>query len=188
MNKNLIYLIGFPGSGKFTVAKELCKIIDAVIVQNNMFNDIIFNIVNLKGNNVPDNLWNSIFKVRENLLAILGKYHSKSKHYIFTNELIEGDCYDRKIYDSVVNLSNSMQVKMLPVVLHCSDIGELMKRIQFEERRQYNKITNLYYAMERTREKKLFIPPNALEIDNSNLSAEKVAKRIIEEMEKMSKN
>ncbi|MHC3897692.1 UNVERIFIED_CONTAM: hypothetical protein LBW93_02045 [Wolbachia endosymbiont of Nasonia longicornis] len=32
----IIYLIGFPGSGKLTIAKELCNIIDGVIVDNNL--------------------------------------------------------------------------------------------------------------------------------------------------------
>ncbi|WP_246168495.1 AAA family ATPase [Wolbachia endosymbiont of Ctenocephalides felis wCfeT] len=36
MSKALIYLIGFPGSGKSTTARELCKSIDAVVVSNNL--------------------------------------------------------------------------------------------------------------------------------------------------------
>lgn len=95
MGKTLIYLIGFPGSGKFTIAKELCKIIDAVIASNNLFNNIIFDIVKLQDAEVPDELWEKIFAVRKNVLAILEKHYIKSKHYIFTNELIEGDPYDR---------------------------------------------------------------------------------------------
>ncbi|MDM8335237.1 ATP-binding protein [Wolbachia pipientis] len=57
MNKTLIYLIGFPGSGKFTTVKELFKVIDAVIVSNNLFNNIIFKIVRLKNAEVTGDLW-----------------------------------------------------------------------------------------------------------------------------------
>lgn len=102
MNKILIYLIGFPGSGKSTIAKELCKTIDAVIAQNNLFNNIIFDIV---ADSCNDDLWEKIFVVKKNILAILAEHHIKSKHYIFTNELIEGDPYDKKTYDLIVNLS-----------------------------------------------------------------------------------
>ncbi|WP_341812839.1 MULTISPECIES: AAA family ATPase [unclassified Wolbachia] len=181
MGKTLIYLIGFPGSGKSTTAKELCKIIDAVIVSNNLFNNIIFDIVKLQNAEVPDDLWEKIFAVRENILAILEKYYVKLKHYIFTNELIEGDPYDQKIYNSVINLSKKMGVKIFPVVLHCNN-EELVKRVQSEERYQENKITDSDFAMKRIEGKRLFIPEGTLEIGNSNLSAKEVAKKIIEEM------
>ncbi|WP_425386112.1 AAA family ATPase [Wolbachia endosymbiont (group A) of Barypeithes pellucidus] len=174
-------MIGFPGSGKSTTAKELCKIIDAVIVSNNLFNNIIFDIVKLQNAEVPDDLWEKIFAVRENILAILEKYYVKSKHYIFTNELVEGDPYDQKIYNSVVNLSKKMGAEILPVVLHCNN-EELVRRVQSEERHQENKITDSNYATKKIKGKKLFIPGGTLEIDNSNLSAKEVAKKIVEEM------
>ncbi|NEV49249.1 hypothetical protein EUZ93_01860 [Wolbachia pipientis] len=177
MGKTLIYLIGFPGSGKFTTVKELCKIISAVIVSNNLFNNIIFDIVKLQDAEVPDDLWEKIFAVRENMLAIL------EKHYIFTNELIEGDSYDQRLYNSVVNLSKKMGVKIFPVVLHCNN-EELVRRVQSEERHQENKITDSDFAMKKIEEKRLFIPEGTLEIGNSNLSAKEVAKKIVEEMKK----
>lgn len=181
MGKTLIYLIGFPGSGKFTTAKELCKIIDGVIVSNNLFNNIIFDIVKLQNAEVPDDLWEKIFAVRENMLAILEKHYIKSKHYIFTNELIEGDSYDQRLYNSVVNLSKKMDMEILPVVLHCNN-KELVKRVQSEERYQENKITDSDFAMKKIEGKRLFIPEGTLEIGNSNLSAKEVAKKLVEEM------
>lgn len=39
------------------------------------------------------------------MLAILEQYYIKSKHYIFINELIDGNPHDQKLYNSVVNLS-----------------------------------------------------------------------------------
>ncbi len=181
MGKTLIYLIGFPGSGKFTTAKELCKIIDGVIVSNNLFNSIIFDIVKLQNAEVPDDLWEKIFAVRENMLAILEKHYIKSKHYIFTNELIEGDPHDQRLYNSVVNLSKKMDMKILHVVLHCNN-EELVRRVQSEERYQENKITDSDFAMKKIKGKRLFIPEGTLEIGNSNLSAKEVAKKIVEEM------
>ncbi|APR99177.1 hypothetical protein ASM33_03555 [Wolbachia endosymbiont of Folsomia candida] len=177
----LIYLIGFPGSGKFTTAKEICKTIDAAVISNNLFNNIIFNIVDLRNGNVPVDLWESIFLVRENMLAILEKHHIKSKHYIFTNELIDGDPYDQRIYNSVINFSERMNLDILFVVLHC-DTQELVKRIQSEERSKENKIADPDSAMERIKGKKLFVPEGALEFDNSHLSAKEVAKKIVEKI------
>ncbi|MDR2831921.1 MAG: hypothetical protein LBV62_03335 [Rickettsiales bacterium] len=181
MGKTLIYLISFPGSGRLTTAKELCKIIDAVIVSNNLFNNIIFKIVKLRNAEVTGELWEKIFAVRENMLLILEKHYIESKHYIFTNELIEDDSYDQRVYNSVVNLSEKMGVKILPVVLYCNN-EELVRRVQSEERYQENKITDSDFAMKKIEEKRLFVPEGAFEIDNSNLSTKEVAKKIVEKI------
>jgi len=178
MSKTLVYLIGFPGSGKFTIARKLSEIIDAVIVSNNLFNNVIFNVVKLPNAEVPDDLWKKIFAVRESMLAVLGEHHIKSKHYIFTNELIDGDPYDQRVYSSMVNLGKKMGVEILSVVLHCNN-EELIKRVESKERYQEGKIADSDFAIKRTREKRLFVPEGSLEIDNSNLSAKEVAERIV---------
>lgn len=181
MGKTLIYLIGFPSSGKLTTAKELCKIIDAVIVSNNLFNNIIFKIVKLRNAEVTSELWEKIFAVRENMLSMLEKHYIESKHYIFTNELIDGDPYNQRLYNSVVNLSKKVGVEILPVVLHCNS-EELVKRVQSEERYQENKTTDSDFAIKKIEGKRLFVPEGAFEIDNSNLSAKEVAKKIVEKI------
>jgi broad-specificity NMP kinase len=181
MNKALIYLIGFPGSGKSTTAKEISKIIDAVIVSNNFINNIIFNVINLQNAKVPDDLWESIFLIRKNMLAILEKHHIKSKHYIFTNELLKGDRYDQKVYNLILDLSTKMNASIFSVVLHCNK-AELAKRVQSKERSQENKITDLDFAMKRIEGERLFIPEGALEIDNSSLSAKEVARKIADKI------
>ncbi|WP_353279490.1 AAA family ATPase [Wolbachia endosymbiont (group B) of Xanthorhoe designata] len=177
----IIYLIGFPGSGKLTIAKELCNIIDGVIVDNNLFNNIIFDMIDFRNAEVTSEIWEKIFVIRENMLAILEKHHIESKHYIFTNELIKGDYYDQRVYKSVVNLSKKMNVEILPVVLYCNS-GELVKRVQSKGRERERKITDSDFAMRRIKEKKLFVPQGSLKIDNSNLSAKEVAKKIVEKM------
>lgn len=179
MGKILIYLIGFPGSGKSTIARALCEVVDAVTVSNNLFNKPIFNIVELPNDEVPDELWESVFSVRENILKILEEHYIKSKHYIFTNELIEGDSYDQRVYNSVVDIGNKMNVRVLPVVLHCNR-EELIKRVQSEERKNEKKITDSEFLIKRIEGRKIFVPEGALEIDTSNLSEEEVAKQIIE--------
>lgn len=180
MKTTLIYLIGFPGSGKLTITKELCKIIDAVRVDNNLFNNIIFDIATLRNTDVPDDLWNNILTVRKGLLAILAVCYEKSKHYIFTNELVKGEEHDQEVFNSVVDFSEKTGMKILFVVLHCSK-EELARRIQSQGR--HGKITNPQYVKNiELKGKELFVPPGALEIDNSDLSAEEVAEKIVQEM------
>ncbi|WCR53236.1 MAG: Shikimate kinase [Wolbachia endosymbiont of Ctenocephalides orientis wCori] len=176
MGKIFIYLIGFPGSGKSTIAKALCKDMNAVIVSNNLFNNIIFNVIKLPNAEVPDELWKSISVVRENMLAILEEHHIES-NYIFTNELIEGDPHDQGVYKLVENMGKKMGVEILSVVLHCNR-EELIKRVQSEERKNEKKITDSEFLIKRIEGRKIFVPEGALEIDNSNLSPEEVAEQI----------
>jgi shikimate kinase len=45
MRNTMIYLIGFAGAGKFTIAKEICKSAEARLVDNHLINNpIAFNI------------------------------------------------------------------------------------------------------------------------------------------------
>ncbi|MFP3021702.1 MULTISPECIES: hypothetical protein [unclassified Wolbachia] len=52
----IIYLIGFSGNGKLTIAKELCNIIDGVIVDNNLFNNIIFDMIDFRKTEVTSEI------------------------------------------------------------------------------------------------------------------------------------
>ncbi|MDD9331768.1 MAG: hypothetical protein PV340_03980 [Wolbachia sp.] len=74
-----------------------------------------------------------------------------------------------------------MNVKIFPVVLHCSN-EELIRHIQPEDRYKEKKITDPYFTMKRIRVKRLLIPKGAFEIDNSNLSAKEVAQRIVKKI------
>ncbi|MDN5247728.1 MAG: AAA family ATPase [Wolbachia endosymbiont of Tyrophagus putrescentiae] len=183
MSNCIIYLIGFSGSGKFTIAKELCKAIYAVQVSNTVFNDLIFNFVNLQNSIVPDDVWEQIFEVRKNVVRVLEKYYIKSKHYIFTNELLEGDTYDQRVYNLAVNLSKKINTQIFPVVLHCSH-DELIKRIKLKSARNKNRnlVTDPNFTIKRIQEKKLLIPKDAFEIDNSTLSVKETVSKIIEEV------
>ncbi len=53
----------------------MCNIIDGVIVDNNLFSNIIFDMIDLRNAEVTSEIWEKIFVIRENMLAILEKYH-----------------------------------------------------------------------------------------------------------------
>ncbi|MFP3035718.1 MAG: hypothetical protein ACEY3A_01605 [Wolbachia sp.] len=65
MSKTVVYLIGFPGSGKFTIARKLSEIIDAVIISNNLFNNVILNVIELPNTEVPDDLWKKFLQLEK---------------------------------------------------------------------------------------------------------------------------
>ncbi|WP_333023391.1 AAA family ATPase [Wolbachia endosymbiont of Pentidionis agamae] len=182
-----IYLIGFPGSGKLSTAVELSKRVGAVILSSAIFNNIIFSITEFSNSEVPDEVWSRILEVRKVMLDVIAKYPTQSKNYIFTNELLNGDIYDTQVYNSVVELSKKINTYILPVVLHCKN-DELIRRIQSKERYLNRKITDPVFALKRIKEKKLFVPDGAFEIDNSELTIKEVADLILNKIEECQKN
>lgn len=187
MKNVLIYLIGFPASGKSTTAEELSKIINAVIISNNMFNNLMLNVTDFYNAKIPDDLWEKNFSIRENTLAVFKEHHTESKCYTFTNELLDNDDYDQRVYKSVENFCNECGIKMFPVVLNCK-IEELAKRMQSNHRIQNQKINSPEFEIKRIKGEKLLVPPGALEIDNSNLEPSETARIIIEGMKAINQN
>jgi shikimate kinase len=49
MNGALIYLIGFAGCGKLTIAKAIQKKIDCILVDNHLINNVIFSLIDPDG-------------------------------------------------------------------------------------------------------------------------------------------
>ncbi|WP_339045500.1 AAA family ATPase [Candidatus Mesenet endosymbiont of Agriotes lineatus] len=189
-NRLFIYIIGFPGSGKLSTSMELSKALDALIMDNSMFNNIAFNLIDnelFTRREVPQELWDKIFEIRAVTLKIIEQYPTPSGNYIFTNELLEGDEYDMRVYNSIMSLSEKLKAKMLPIILNCSE-DALKKRISSKERHKNKKITDVDFAISRIRGKKLFVPKDALEIDNSNLKPKEAAKIIMAHIEKQYAN
>ncbi|HEX6477597.1 MAG TPA: hypothetical protein VF043_02040 [Ktedonobacteraceae bacterium] len=50
MQNTIVYLIGYAGTGKYTIAKELARLTGAVIVDNHLINNPVFSIVGASGN------------------------------------------------------------------------------------------------------------------------------------------
>ncbi|MFN8911956.1 MAG: hypothetical protein ACK5V4_04210, partial [Alphaproteobacteria bacterium] len=49
LNNTIIYLLGFAGVGKLTIAKELAKITGAKVVDNHLINNPVFHILDNDG-------------------------------------------------------------------------------------------------------------------------------------------
>lgn len=45
MKNTIIYLLGFPGTGKYTIAKEICKQADFKLVDNHLINNPLFTLI-----------------------------------------------------------------------------------------------------------------------------------------------
>lgn len=75
-----------------------------------------------------------------------------------------------------------MSTKILPIVLRCNPLI-LQERTISKKQRKNRKVTNINSI--KFREEDLFVPQNAIEVENSNMSIKEVAEEIVSHMYKL---
>jgi GNAT superfamily N-acetyltransferase len=173
-----LYLIGFAGSGKYTVAKEIAKF-EYRIVDNQLINNPIFSLLDLDGvAPIPEKAWASIEDIRKAILGFV--FQDPKSNYVFTNELYEVD-HDRVIYNQVKRAAEKRGSLFVPVKLRVS-LEERKRRITNPERLDRFKTTNL--GETQTQQELIKIDhPHLLEIEVTGLSAGETAKEILDFVE-----
>lgn len=70
----IIYLIGKPGVGKYTIAKKLAENYGFVVCDNQLINNPIFELLQYDGyGDVPEFAWDNIARIRKEVLDFLSK-------------------------------------------------------------------------------------------------------------------
>lgn len=176
-----IYIIGFSGSGKLSTAIELSHMVDALIVSSSFPHNAQIHTVYgdvFEHEKIPKGVQDKVYDITQTMLQVIESYPTKSKNYIFFDELVQGNDHDIRMYNSVVSLSTKMNTRVLPIVLRCS-LSTLQKRIELKNKRGNKKIISASNSVERFKRRDLLVPTNAIEIENSNISAREVAEKII---------
>ena len=173
-NTTAIYLIGKPGTGKYTISKELAK--DGyVICDNQLVNNPIFALLNYDGlMPVPENAWNAIARIRNVVFDFIANERDKS--YVFTNVLGE-NAGDHKLFKQVQRIASKRKSLFIPVKLLISE-EENKKRIVNIERLHRYKSIDIEDASAENRLIEIS-HPNLLELDVTDLSAEDAAGEIL---------
>jgi hypothetical protein len=171
---SLIYLIGKPGTGKYTIAKELSKS-NYIICDNQLINNPIFTLVNYDGyGDIPQSAWDAIAKMRDSLFDFIAK--EKNNNYVLTNCLYETPG-DLDLFKQVDEMSMHRGSLFIPVKL-IIDEQEHLKRITNPVRTERLKSIDPKDIYGET--PLLTINhPNFLELDVTNLSASDAAKEIL---------
>lgn len=183
-----VYITSFSGSGKLSAAIELSNMIDALIVNSNFSNNtqirsIYDNI--FEYDQIPEEVQDRIYNIAQIMLQAIKAYPIHSKNYIFIDELMKSNDHNIRMYNSVVELSKRMNTRILPIVLKC-DSPTLQKCVKLRRQRENKKVTNISSIIEKFRTRNLFVPPNAIEIENSNMSIKEVAEEITNQMYRLS--
>lgn len=169
----LVFIYGPPATGKLTVAKELSKITGYRIFHNHLTVDLVSSILNFGEK--------EFFEINQRLrIEMIGLAAKNNRNLIFTY------CYafklDDKFVKNVIKEIKKYGGKVLFVQLY-SHPKELEKRVASESRKGFKKIQTKKGLKECLGKWDLFtaIPfVENLNIDNTKISAKKVAKIIKE--------
>lgn len=64
LENTIIHLIGFPGTGKYTIACEITKLADIRLVDNHLINNIVLSIIPTDGiTPLPVRVWENMSRI-----------------------------------------------------------------------------------------------------------------------------
>jgi len=131
LHNTIIYLIGIPAVGKYTIAKEIGRLTDAKVVDNQLINTPVFTVIDYDGTEsfpFPHDAWKEIEKIRDAVIAVIRDYCPADSSFVFTNVLDANVPGDRQVFDRIEELAKQRNSRFVPVCLTCdADVIRLRK-------------------------------------------------------------
>jgi hypothetical protein len=186
VQNTIVYLIGYFGIGKYSIAKALAELEPCKIVDNHHVLNPIFSLLEQDGiTPLPPLIWHQAAKVREAVLETIRFLSPPNWNFIFTNDLSE-DSGSHKLFDDVANVAEARAARLVPVLLRC-ELDEYLRRVVRPERRERLKGINPAEARERHQQGQAFVTdhPNQLVLDITRLSPEAAARAILGFVDKL---
>ena len=129
LENTIIALIGFAGTGKYTIARELCELTGAKLIDNHLINNPIFKVVDPDGiTPLPPGIWDKVKAVRGIVYEAIRELSPSDLSFIFTIELFENSPGDQRAFIDLEELAASRGSLFVPVRLIC-EIEELCRRV-----------------------------------------------------------
>jgi len=177
---SIVYLLGYPGVGKYTVAREIARLTGAVVVDNQVINHPILVLLRWDPtSDLPPGTLDRAAPIRDAVLSALEEIAPRDLSYVLTNVLDDEEgCRD--LYERVKQIAARRGSVFLPVVLTC-DLEEQLRRVTAEERVARLKIADADKVAAYVRSTRLLVPddPHLLELDTTHLDPADAAAEIV---------
>jgi hypothetical protein len=134
MAGNIVNLIGFPGVGKLTIAKEIVtQCSDFVLVDNHLINNPVFSVVKADGKTpLPAEIWVKVSQIRAIVLETMERLAPSHLSFVMTNFAVENED-DKVECHKIEAVAAQRGGQYFPVILTC-DVEENRRRIVSPER------------------------------------------------------
>ena len=184
LDNTIIYLIGIPAVGKYTVAKEIGRMTGARVVDNQLINTPVFSVLGYDGTDAfpfPRGAWAQIGKIHLAVLAVIRDFCPADASFVFTNTLDAREPLDKVWFRRVERLARQRGAGFFPVWLTC-EAEVIRRRKDTPDRRARLKdidLTNIARWSEEV--EVLRVPhPNALTVDTSRREPGQTARLILD--------
>jgi hypothetical protein len=185
----VVHLVGYPGVGKYTVARELADLAAAagsriVVVDNHLTSNVIFSVLPVDGiAPLPATVWDRVQEVRDAVLRAIEELSPREWSFVFTNVLTEGVAGDERVVDRLIQLAARRHSRYVPVRLTCGT-DELLGRVTRPDRRARRKWVDPVGVRSfiETSAVLEICHPGRIDIDVTSLPAADVAARILDHL------
>jgi hypothetical protein len=187
LHNTIIYLIGIPAVGKYTVAKEIGRLTGAKVVDNQLINFPVYSVIGYDGTanfRFPHGAGSHIEKIQRAVLAVIRDFCHTDDSFVFTNVLDAKVPGDKAWFRRIERLARARKARFFPVWLTCDEeiIRQRKDTPERRARRKDSDLTNIAWYVHEF--EVLRMPhPNALTLDTSPCEPEQVARRILEHVQ-----
>ena len=134
LDNTMVVLIGFAGTGKYTIGRELCERTGAKLIDNHLINNPIFRVVNADGvTPLPAGVWDRVKEVRAAVYKAIRELAPSDTGFVFTMQLLESKPQDHKAFRDLERLAAARQCRFIPIRMICG-VEELCRRVADPER------------------------------------------------------
>ncbi len=180
MENVIVYLVGPPGVGKYTVGKLVAERLAAKLLDNHFWTNPILEVVEPDGSALPAGVWDRANDVMSAVLETVALFGPAGRNYVLTHAVSDpgGHPIDWIMAGQILWVAERRRASLLVVRLACGE-EQLRERISSEERRRRFKTTDAGQA--RSLASLGPFPINhdwVLDLNTSGLSAADTAARI----------
>jgi chloramphenicol 3-O-phosphotransferase len=184
INGAIIYLFGYSGCGKLTIARAIQAQMDCIVAHNHLINNVIFSLIDADGKSkLPEAVWRNVKRVRSAAFDTIRDLAKPGRTFVLTNTLLDNDPEDAEWFQDVVQLARDRNAFFLPVRLTLSP-EELARRVVSPGRAEQFKEVDPVAAMKKANQSQVLRPQghDVLEMDITTMTAEDVEGRIVERL------
>jgi hypothetical protein len=125
----IVALIGFAGTGKYTIGRELCERTGAKLIDNHLIANPIFSVVNVDGiTPLPDGVWARLKQIRRTVYDAIRELSPPEMSFVFTVEWRANNPEDYKSFADLAELAALRHSRFVPIRLICG-VEELCRRV-----------------------------------------------------------